>query len=80
MARRAKAAGLSAIALTDHDTSAGCAEAEAEARRVGSDFLCGIEISCHYPRPGTMHLLGYGIDPNSADLTAMTTRLVSARD
>src|SRR4051794_26642876 len=80
LVRLAKDSGLSAIVLTDHDTSAGCAEADAEARRVGIDFLCGIEISCHYPRPGTMHLLGYGIDPSSPRLRNLTKTLIEGRD
>ena len=42
---------LSAIALTDHDTIGGIAEAAAEARKVGIDFLPGIEISAEYPSP-----------------------------
>jgi predicted metal-dependent phosphoesterase TrpH len=78
--RLAKELDLSAIALTDHDTTAGCAEAEAEARRAGIDFLCGIEISCHYPRPGTMHLLGYGIDSDHPALTRLTQTLIEGRD
>src|SRR5205809_472232 len=78
--RLAADSGLSALSLTDHDTIAGIDEASAEAKRLGIDFLPGIEISSAYPRPGTMHLLGYGIDPHSPDLTAMTRRLVTARD
>jgi predicted metal-dependent phosphoesterase TrpH len=78
--RLAKESELSAMSLTDHDTIAGIAQARDEAAKLGIDFLPGIEISCMYPRPGTMHLLGYGIDPASADLRAMTERLVHARD
>jgi hypothetical protein len=61
--RVAKQSNLTALALTDHDTVAGCAEAADEARKIGIDFLCGIEISAEYPPPGTMHILGYGVDP-----------------
>ncbi len=75
----AKAAGLSALALTDHDTVAGVPEAAAAAAELGVDFLPGIEISASYPRPGTMHLLGYGIDPASPDLRDFTDQLQSAR-
>ena len=77
--REAAAAGLSAIALTDHDTVAGCAEAAAEARKLGIDFLSGIEISAAYPRPGTMHILGYGVDPSYPALADLTRRLQAAR-
>jgi predicted metal-dependent phosphoesterase TrpH len=72
--------GLSAIALTDHDTIGGVAEAASEAKKVGVDFLPGIEISAEYPSPGTMHILGYGIDPQSSTLKDLTTQLISGRD
>jgi 3',5'-nucleoside bisphosphate phosphatase len=78
--RLAKQNGLSALALTDHDTVAGISEAASAAQAIGIDFLPGIEISCGYPSPGTMHLLGYGIDPTSSVLKDLTRRLVEARD
>jgi predicted metal-dependent phosphoesterase TrpH len=78
--RLAKQSNLSAMALTDHDTIAGIADASDEAQKLGIDFLPGIEISCHYPRPGTMHLLGYGIDPASSVLKNMTEKLIGGRD
>lgn len=77
--RLAKSSGLSAVALTDHDTIAGIADAADEAKAIGIDFLPGIEISCDYP-PGTMHILGYGVDPASPVLTDMNRRLVEGRD
>lgn len=79
LVRRAKAAGLSALALTDHDTCDGVPEAAAEARRVGLDFIPGIEISAAYPRPGVMHLLGYGVDPNHPRLVELCGQLQAAR-
>jgi predicted metal-dependent phosphoesterase TrpH len=66
--RLAAASGLSALALTDHDTVAGVGEASREADALGIDFLPGIELSCTFPRPGTLHLLGYGIDPTHPKL------------
>jgi len=71
---------LSALALTDHDTVAGVPEAQAEAQRSGLDFLSGIEISCEYPHPGTMHLLGYGVKPDSPVLRDLTGTLIAGRD
>jgi hypothetical protein len=71
---------LSALALTDHDTIAGVAEATAEAQRVGIDFIPGIEISAEYPHPGTMHLLGYGVDPQNSTLASLTDKLLAGRD
>ncbi len=78
--RLAKEANLSGMSLTDHDTIAGIADASDEAKKLGIDFIPGIEISCHYPRPGTMHLLGYGVDPNSTILRDMTRTLIGGRD
>jgi predicted metal-dependent phosphoesterase TrpH len=72
--------GLSALALTDHDTIGGIPEAAAAARAAGLDFLPGIEISCDVPKPATMHLLGYGVNPQSAVLLNLTTQLVDARN
>ena len=77
--RLAKANGLAALALTDHDTIAGCAEAAAEAARQGVEFLPGIEISSEFPKPGTLHLLGYGVDMHSPVLTDLTRRLIEGR-
>ena len=72
--------GLSALALTDHDTIGGIPEAAAAAKKAGLDFLPGIEISCDVPKPATMHLLGYGVDPQSPILLDLTTRLIEARN
>jgi hypothetical protein len=78
--RLAVARELSALALTDHDTIGGVAEAAEEAAKLGIDFLPGIEISAEYPQPGTMHLLGYGIDPQSDVLRDLTKTLLAGRD
>jgi predicted metal-dependent phosphoesterase TrpH len=78
--RLANDSGLSALALTDHDTAAGVAEAASAAESLGIDFLPGIEISCEYPHPGTMHLLGYGIDPENPVLRDLTARLIAGRN
>ena len=42
---RAHKAGLSAIAITDHDTLGGAAEAVAEGNRLGIEVVCGTELS-----------------------------------
>ena len=76
----AVSSGLSALALTDHDTIGGVAEAAEAARKAGLDFMPGIEISCDVRRPATMHLLGYGFDPRSPILLDLTTRLIEGRN
>ena len=78
--RLAAEAGLSAVALTDHDTVAGVAEAASTAAEVGIDFLSGIEVTAAFPRPGTMHLLAYGFDPGHPAIVRLTGRLGTARD
>ena len=54
--------GVRVMALTDHDTLDGLAEAEAEAaRRPGFLLVPGVELSCDVP--GTeVHVLGYFVD------------------
>lgn len=78
--RQAAERGLSALILTDYDTTAGVAEAAAEANRLGIDFLPGIELSCSFPRPGTMHLLGYGVDPAAPALRELIDEQSEARE
>lgn len=76
----AKRNGLRAIALTDHDTIAGVAEASAAAKENGIDFLPGIEISAEFPAPGTLHILGYDVSPDSPVLHELTRQLLEGRD
>jgi 3',5'-nucleoside bisphosphate phosphatase len=78
--RLAKTNNLSGLSLTDHDTIAGIAAAAAEAASLGVDFLPGIEISATFPHPGTLHILGYGVDPHSPVLHDLTRGLIEARD
>jgi predicted metal-dependent phosphoesterase TrpH len=54
----AVAAGLEALAITDHDTLAGYDRAAPLARSAGLDLVCGIEISTRF-QGRSVHLLGY---------------------
>ena len=56
----AKSAGLAAIALTDHDTMAGVAEATAAGERVGIRIVPGVELSA-VDDDREVHLLGLHI-------------------
>lgn len=71
--------GLTALALTDHDTVGGIESADAAAKEAGIDFLAGIEISAEFPHPGTMHILGYGVDPQNPALAQLTETLLAGR-
>jgi len=57
---RARNAGVDVLALTDHDTLAGIAEAEAAARAVGISLIAGVEISVSW-RHMTLHVLGLNV-------------------
>jgi predicted metal-dependent phosphoesterase TrpH len=59
--RYAKAKGLQAIAITDHDTIEGLEEGLSEGKRIGLEVIPGIEISAAHS-PGSMHLLGFFLD------------------
>src|SRR2546428_9111472 len=59
--------GLSAIALTDHDTVEGLAEARAAAAGHGVRLIQGCELSCEVGK-STMHLLVYFIDDSTGPL------------
>jgi predicted metal-dependent phosphoesterase TrpH len=66
LVRSAAAAGLEVVALTDHDTTRGWAEA-AEAAPSGLTLLPGAEISCVHDGV-SLHLLAYLFDPGHAEL------------
>jgi hypothetical protein len=75
---RAVAAGLSAIAITDHDTLAGLEEGEAAARATGIEFLRGVEVSASHGKH-EVHILGFGVRLDNADLNTELQRLCDGR-
>lgn len=78
MARRAKHAGLAAIALTDHDTTAGVHEAARTGESLGVRVVAGCEFSVKAPW-GELHLLGYFLPPGHARLEEFLTTTRAAR-
>ena len=78
LVEKARALGLSTIALTDHDTTQGLAEARAAAALEKLEFISGIEIEIDF-EPGEFHLLGYGIDEAAPSLVEAVERLARAR-
>ncbi|BAK78068.1 PHP domain protein [Pseudogulbenkiania sp. NH8B] len=67
--RRGAERGATLLALTDHDCTAGLAEAAATARDCGVSFLNGVEISVSWGKH-TVHIVGLGIDPDHDALAA----------
>jgi predicted metal-dependent phosphoesterase TrpH len=70
--RRARAAGLAAIALTDHDTMDGVPAALREGARIGVRVVSGCEFSVDAAW-GEMHVLGYFLPPDADELLRFLT-------
>lgn len=66
----AKKAGLSAMALTDHDTMDGMEEAKKAAKELHIELVPGVEISTEYQNC-EVHVLGYYVSPEYPRLKAM---------
>lgn len=79
LAAKAAASGLSAFALTDHDTVAGLPEAAKAATGLGLRFVPGIEIEIAF-EPGEFHLLGLDIRVDDPGMLKLAGRLAGARD
>ena len=75
--RRAAEAGLDVVALTDHDTLAGHAQAR-RALPPGLTLLAGMELSCRLGGR-SVHMLAYNIDPGNTELAAECAAIVEAR-
>ncbi len=69
---------LSAVAITDHDSTAGYSEADSAGARFGIEVVPGIEISTRWKC--AVHILGYYFDPDSPGLRALLHDIVSERD
>ncbi|MEP9383867.1 PHP domain-containing protein [Nocardioides sp. KR10-350] len=79
LVRKAHAAGLDVVALTDHDTSDGWDEAVAAARETGLELVRGMEISTKHDGHG-VHLLAYLPDPAYPPLVEELGRILGGRD
>lgn len=76
--RAAAIAGLGTVALTDHDSTAGWAEATRVARSSGITLIPGMEFSTRVQH-SSVHLLAYLFDPTNAAIVAETARIRQAR-
>jgi predicted metal-dependent phosphoesterase TrpH len=70
--------GLTTIALTDHDTVRGLAEAEAAGREFGVEVVPSLELGSDVARK-EVHLLGYFVDPAAPLLLATLATLAARR-
>ena len=74
----AREEGLSAIAITDHDTVDGFQAAYNAAQGTGLEVVPGIELGTAYK--GTLHILGYYIDLDNRELKQELQGIVEDRD
>lgn len=75
----AAAAGITTLALTDHDTTQGLDEARDAARSRGIAFVPGVEISATW-RDRTIHIVGLNIDHRNGMLQRGLQRLQAVRE
>lgn len=76
--RTAYEAGLSAMALADHDNIEGVPEAMAEGERLGVEVIPAVELSAQSDTE--LHILGYFIDINNKRLNDAMAYALQVRD
>lgn len=78
LVERAHGRGVRVLALTDHDTLDGLAEARRAAQALGMELVDGVEVSCTWGG-ATIHVLGYGFDVEAEPLVRALDDLHRAR-
>lgn len=71
--------GLAALAVTDHDTTGGLAEARVAAERHGIELLAGCEVTAGVPS-GIAHVLAYAFDEEHDAFQALLAGVRAGRD
>jgi predicted metal-dependent phosphoesterase TrpH len=74
LVHRAHEHGVTSLALTDHDTTAGLAEAQVAATATGIKLIRGIELSTSWQN-NCFHIVGLGINPDHPQLAEATHNL-----
>src|SRR5437870_4220994 len=75
---QARAHGLAALALTDHDTVEGCTRAALACQSASLEFITGTELTAEQDG-NELHLLGYFIDTQNPRLLTQIARFQSVR-
>ena len=76
---KAVRAGVTTLALTDHDNLHGIAEAQAAATEHGIELIAGTELSVSWPQ-GAMHMLVYFLEPGPGPLQDRLVELQQGRN
>lgn len=82
LVRKASAAGIEVLAITDHDTTDGWEEALAAARSEGIGLIPGIEVSTRSNVEGrsiSVHILAYLTNPDDPSLAQELSKTRSSR-
>lgn len=79
LVRAAHRAGLRALAVTDHDTTSGLAEALAEGEKLGLEVIPGVEITAEVGLRHSVHILGLFLDPEDEGLKEGLGRFMASR-
>lgn len=78
LAAHAACHGVTLLALTDHDTVAGCDEAERACSALGIRFVPGCELSLAW-RSQTVHVVGLAVNSGAAVLKSHFERIARCR-
>src|SRR5665811_508727 len=73
LAAQARAHGLAAVALTDHDTVEGCTPMALACEQEGLEFITGTELTAEVDDK-ELHLIGYLIDTSNPRLLMETAQ------
>jgi len=76
LVRKCRAAGITTMSITDHNSARGNKEAKQEAEKLQVHFIPGIELDCTFGGVN-LHLLGYQINDKSSDFEALSKNILS---
>src|SRR6187455_1805021 len=78
LVERARTRNVGTLALTDHDTTAGLAEARAACAAAEIRFVPGVELSAQW-RSQTIHIVGLQVDESHAEFNSHLTSVLQRR-
>lgn len=78
MVRKARGSGIECMAITDHDTVEGVAEAFQTGKTLGVRVIRGVELSAKDDK--NLHILGYNFSPEAAELKELCLTMKNSRD
>ena len=78
LVQKAADAGITTLALTDHDSIAGIVEAKIAAAQHGIELIPGVELSVSWSKR-TLHIVGLNINIEHADLNAALDKALAYR-